>query len=245
MSGDHMKNVFHPNMFPVGAAAGEAPVSEASAATDADVGGIDAAPAPVDPWANPITTLQKRGDKPYIPAGKTRADQAIRYLRENGPSEGGAICKALGITSSGGLSPFIAGALKDGRIVRADGKYSIGSAAPATAAEAPSPTPAPVPAVAEAKADLPAIAHFEAATAIVARKPKAQRQAAPAPTPAPHGDPEPTKVTGRKPEFVLFVGDVQLLSWPQGDITIQTDENTIELKPEHFRALMTLVELRK
>jgi hypothetical protein len=93
--------------------------------------------------------------------------------------------------------------------------------------------------VPKAKAELPAIAHFEAATAIVARKPKAPRTAAQA------ADPEPTKPVGRKPEFVVFVGDVQLLSWPDGDITIQTDSNAIELKPAHFRALMTLVELRK
>lgn len=246
-----MKNVLHPNMFPIGAGGSSAPASEAPVATDADVGGIAATPAPTDPWANPMSALQKRGDKPYIPAGKTRADQAITYLREHGPSDGATLCKALGITSTGGISPFIAAALKDGRIARVDGKYSIGSEAPVAAAAAPAPTPAPAPApvpvpdVAEAKAELPAIAHFEAATAIVARKPKTPRQAAPSPTLAPCSDTEPAKPTGRKPEFVVFVGDVQLLSWPEGDITIQTDSSTVELKPAHFRALMTLVELRK
>jgi hypothetical protein len=44
---------------------------------------------------------------------------------------------------------------------------------------------------------------------------------------------------------VVFVGDVQLLAWPDGDLTIQTEACTVDLKPQHFRALMTLVELRK
>ncbi|MBW9102908.1 hypothetical protein [Paraburkholderia phenoliruptrix] len=235
-------------MFPVGAGA---PTSEAPATTDADVGGIAATPAPADPWANPISALQKRGDKPYIPAGKTRADKVMSYLRENGPADGATLCKALGITSTGGISPYIAGALKDGRIVRADGKYSLGATAPAAAAGAeaspptPAPAPTPAPDLAAVKAELPAIAHFEAATSIVARKPKAQRQAAPAPTPSPSVEAEPAKSAGRKPEFVVFVGDIQLLSWPAGDITIQTEACAVDLKPEHFRALMTLVELRK
>jgi len=240
-----MKNVIHPNMFPVGAGAGTAAAlaSEAPVATDADVGGIASTPSPADPWANPISALQKRADKPYIPAGKTRADQAITYLRENGPCDGATLCKALGVNSHGGISPFIAKALKDGRIVRADGKYAVGGEAPADSVAAPALTAAPVTVAAETKSELPAIAHFEAATAIVARKPKAQRRPSPAPSAA--ADPEPAKPTGRKPEFVVFVGDVQLLSWPEGDITIQTDSSAIELKPVHFRALMTLVELRK
>jgi hypothetical protein len=239
-----MKNILHPNMFPAGAASSVAE-SAAPAVTDADVGGIAATPAPSDPWANPLSALQKRGDKPYIPAGKTRVDQVITYLRQNGPSDGATLCKALGITSSGGISPFIANALKDGRIARVDGKYSIGSERPAASVASPVPAPAPPPApdVAEPKAELPAIAHFEATTAIVARKPKVTRPVAPAPAPSPAA--EPTKPAGRKPEFVVFVGDIQLLSWPEGDITIQTEACTVDLKREQFRALTALVELRK
>jgi len=237
-----MKNIVHPNMFPAGAASSVAE-SGAAVVTDADVGGIAATPAPSDPWANPLSALQKRGDKPYIPAGKTRADQAITYLREKGPSDGAALCKALGITSTGGISPFIANALKDGRIVRVDGKYSVGSETPGASLAAPAPAPAPAPDIAEPKVELPAIAHFEATTAIVARKPKATR---PVPsTPAPSPAPEPTKPAGRKPEFVVFVGDIQLLSWPEGDITIQTEACSVDLKREQFRALTALVELRK
>ncbi|KPD17236.1 hypothetical protein ADM96_20190 [Burkholderia sp. ST111] len=55
----------------------------------------------------------------------------------------------------------------------------------------------------------------------------------------------PAATAGRKPDFVVFVGDIQLLSWPDGDITIQTESSTVDLKHHHFRALITLVELRK
>ncbi|MFM0515057.1 ParB/RepB/Spo0J family partition protein [Paraburkholderia sp. RL17-373-BIF-A] len=78
-----------------------------------------------------------------------------------------------------------------------------------------------------------------------AREPKAPGQATRAPTAAQPEDPEPTKPTGRKPEFVVFASDMQLISRPQGDVTIQTDGSNKELKPEQFRALMALVERRK
>jgi len=96
----------------------------------------------------------------------------------------------------------------------------------------------------------------EAAAAIVemrkprAAKPAPEPEAAPSPTPAPAPTPEPAAksvapVHGRKPEFVLFVGELQLLAWFRGGITIQAEESSIELTPEQTRALLVLAELRK
>ncbi|WP_175054385.1 hypothetical protein [Paraburkholderia sediminicola] len=260
-----MKNVSHPNMFPIAGesvaiAAAEAAPRQKAAVVETPVDDISAAPVPASAWANPLSKLRPTA-APGETKHATRADEAIAYLRIHGPSPAGDLCKAMGITSKGGITPFINAALRDGRIVRNNGKYSVGGEA------VPKPD-------AEPKAAPEAISHFEATTAIVAGRKKAKPVAAnriitdeddaypehasasanlpvaaseaaaaiaamrqPAPAPAP-------PVTGRKPEFVVFVGDIQLLSWPDGDITIQTESSTVDLTHQHFRALITLVELR-
>lgn len=260
-----VKNVSHPNMFPIAGesvaiAAAEAAPRQKAAVAEAPADDVSAAPAPTSAWANPLSKLRPSAVPGEETKHTTRADEAIAYLRAHGPSSPGDLCKAMGITSKGGVTPFINGALKDGRIVRVDGKYSIGGEAAAKPDTEPKAAPE-------------AIAHFEATTAIVAGRKKAKsvapanlpvapseaaaaiaamRQSAepeaetpqakdePPPLPAP----VPPTSTGRKPEFVVFVGDIQLLSWPDGDITIQTENSTVELSHQHFRALITLVELR-
>lgn len=261
-----MKDVHHPNWIP--ADAPEAAVAiggGASVVTDADVGGITAAaPAPANPWANPVSAFNRVATAPTVGETHkhaTRADEAIAFLRRSGPSAPGELCKALGITSKGGVTPFINGALKDGRIVRIDGKYALPGESPAekscepetsTASAAPTPAraAAAIAAMRQPQAEAvptpapAAISHFEAATSIVAkRKQSASKpknvETFPAEPPRPSPPPMP------KPEFVIFVDHLQLLCWPDGAITIQTESSMVELKPQHFRALMTLVELRK
>lgn len=267
-----MKNVPHPSWVPadapeaVGAIAGEAPV-----VTDADVGGIAATPAPANPWANPISafnrTISASTDEKK-PKHATRADEAVAFLRTHGPTAPRELAKAMDITSKGGVSPFIQSALKDQRIVRVDGKYALPGAEASTekSCEPQTVVKAAAPSVSEAAAAIAAmrqpsakataaepkpaelapaaISHFEAATAIVAkRKPRA---APPTPPEVPAAAAtEPTKAAGRKPEFVVFADDIQFLSWPNGDITLQTEACSVDLGPQHFRALMALAEMRK
>ncbi|MFM0270141.1 hypothetical protein PQQ59_06120 [Paraburkholderia aspalathi] len=258
-----VKNIGHPNMFP-GAAAAEAP--------DADIDGVAATPSPTSAWANPLAKLRPTAMPDGETKHATRADEAMAYLRIHGPSPAADLCKAMGITSKGGITPFINAALRDGRIVRNNGKYSIGGE-PAAQPKAPpvavshfeaastivaarkkakpvAAQPEPEPVAPAAPANLPVPAS-EAAAAIAAMRqpieaePKGQlKECEPPPLPAPVPVSTATP-TGRKPDFVVFVGDVQLLSWPDGDITIQTESSTVELKHHHFRALITLVELRK
>jgi hypothetical protein len=92
-----VKNVGHPNMFP---RAAEPEAAAADAVTDADVGGIERAPAPTNPWANPLSGLQK-ATIDTLPETKrlTRADEVIAYLKEHGPAGSAVICQALGIHS--------------------------------------------------------------------------------------------------------------------------------------------------
>ncbi|KFX64228.1 hypothetical protein KBK24_0121545 [Burkholderia sp. K24] len=264
-----VKNVSHPNMFP-GAAVASAP--DAQIATDADVAGIAATPAPTSAWANPLSKLRPAATPAATPASPetkqaTRADQAIAYLRTHGPSTPGDLCKAMGITSKGGVTPFINAALSDGRIVRNNGKYSLPGEAAAQPSAEPKATPAavshfeaastivagrkkakaiaahPEPAATAAPANLPVPAS-EAAAAIAAMRQPAESEPPPLPAHAPDPAVIPAAPSGRKPDFVVFVGDVQLLSWPDGDITIQTENCTVDLDARHFRALLTLVELR-
>lgn len=266
-----MKNVSHPNMFGVGARAAAAPSDTIDKPIDAEenvaLAGSESAP-PAGPWANPVGKLQTPADAGADGAKRqSRIDQVIAFLREKGPSTSGQICKGVGLASSAGIAPYVAAALKDGRIARVDGKYCVGvgsdvgskEAAPSAtdAAQAPAPAQPTVPtpaAPAEAAAAIAAmrqpaagsapaaIAHFDAATAIVAKR---KQGAAPTSEPAATPLPAAHVPTGRKPEFVVFVDDVQLLAWPNGDLTLQTERGAIELKLQHFRALIALAKLRE
>ncbi|WP_454871746.1 hypothetical protein [Paraburkholderia xenovorans] len=224
-----MKNVGHPNMFP---RAAEPEAAAADAVTDADVGGIERAPAPTNPWANPLSGLQK-ATIDTLPETKrlTRADEVIAYLKEHGPAGSAVICQALGISNKGGISPFIQGALHDGRIVRDGGKYCVGSQVAAKPKAEVNTAPV-------------AVSHFEAASAIVAMRKKPAAKAAEAP-PSPADPPKPSPELTREPDFTISIDDVSLVSWPNGGISIRTESGAVDLRPEHFRALIALVELRK
>ncbi|KPD17237.1 hypothetical protein ADM96_20195 [Burkholderia sp. ST111] len=178
-----VKNVSHPNMFPVAgesvaiAAAEAAPRQKPVAVEAAPVDNVTAAPAPASAWANPLSKLRATA-APGEARHATRADEAIAHIRIHGPSSAADLCKAMGITSKGGITPFINKALHDGRIVRANGKYSIGGEASTQTA-------------AETKAPPEAISHFEATTAIIAGKKKAKPAAAPT-------EPEPAATPRRR-----------------------------------------------
>ncbi|MFP3187067.1 hypothetical protein [Burkholderia sp. 4M9327F10] len=257
-----MKNVAHPHMFPgvsSGAAVDIEPpeaVAKEAVATDADVGGIAATPALATAWANNF--LPKKLTEIEETRHATRADEVIAYLRANGPSPAADLCRALGITSKAGITPFINRALKEGRIVRVDGKYTVGGEVGTKPATEPTPVPK-------------AISHFEKATAIVAMrkqsrtkeaaaaKPPAAPSPAPAATPAPAPEPTPVPAPapapapadvvatpakpGRKPLLVVSIGQLQLLAWAGGGITIQTEDASIELEAIQTRALLVLAEL--
>ena len=188
-----MKNVAHPHMFPgvsSGAAVDIEPpeaVAKEAVATDADVGGISATPAPATAWANNFSP--KKLAEVEETRHATRADEVIAYLRVHGPSPAADLCRALQITSKAGITPFINRAMKEGRIVRVDGKYTVGGEVGTKPAVEPTPVPK-------------AISHFEKATAIVAmRKQSKTKEAPPAepaatPTPAAAAAPAPKPTPG-------------------------------------------------
>lgn len=220
-----MKNVPHPNMFPRAAGESSALVDETNPeviVTDADVGGV--AP-PVNPWANPSKLTAFKPAEPEQ-AGKklTNAERVIAYLREHGPSAGAPIATALHMGEGGaGIQPFISKAIKDGLIVKhGRGVYALpGQPLPEQ--------PEPAPARAKAPVEKP-------------KKVDAPPEVIVAPAPSPTQSTPPAE--GRKPDFVIFVGDVQLLAWPWGGISIQHEDHTIKLDVAQTRALLVLAELR-
>ena len=258
-----MKNLAHPHMFPgvssdavVDGALPETAPKEA-VVTDADVGGIAATPAPATAWANPLLpkVLSELGDD-HSADSSHRITWALRvadYLKNNGPSSSSALCAAFALDPAVGINPYVKSAIVKGVIVR-DGKlYALPDQLQAPSADASTveQKPAPEPAKALPKA----ISHFEKATAIVAmRKQIKTKEVAPAeptpvPTPAPAPAPAPAETpatpdkVGRKPLLVVSVGELQLLAWAGGGITIQTEDASIELEAIQTRALLVLAEL--
>lgn len=249
-----MKNLAHPNMFP-GVNSGTSAPEEAKAAekpivTDADVGGIAATPAPTTAWANPLLpkVLSELGDFPDPESGRrvTWAIRVIEHLKKHGPCSSGDLCTAFGLDAAVGINPYIKSAVAKGLIVRVGKQYAL----------PPSPslvsTEAAVPRTHEQKPAADAAKAIAAMRKTRVAKPTPEPEAAPSPTPtpAPAPTPEPAAKTpapasGRKPVFVLFVGELQLLVWFGGGITIQAEDGTVELKPEQARALLVLVELLK
>lgn len=279
-----MKNVAHPNMFPtagesVAIASAEPTARQKPVVTDADVGGIEAAPAPSSAWSNPLFKGESSGGEQ---SGKPLrwADRVIAYVTQHGPTSSHDLCVAFGLNPAAGINPYVSKAVADGRLARDRGIYSLPAASSGAAGAAPSANAAPAavshfeaataivggrkkaksaaahpgsePAAAAALANLPVSAN-EAAAAIAAMRQPAETEPEPSST---QGEPPPLPIcapgpavtpsapNGRKPDFVVFVGDVQLLSWPDGDITIQTENCTVDRDARHFRALLTLVELR-
>lgn len=253
-----MKNLAHPNMFP-GASSGtpspdEAKPAEKPVVTDADVGGVAATPAPTTAWANPLLPKQltEIAESPDAPVGRriTWAVRVVDYLKKHGPTASGDLCAAFDIDAPTGIAPYIGAALKNGLIVRIGKQYALPEQAPASMVEQK-------PAAKPTKAVPKAISHFEKATAIVAmRKQRNAKEAATAePSPAPPPAPVPTAApvvseapavpakTGRKPILVVSVGELQLLAWAGGGITIQTEDAAIELEAVQTRALLVLAEL--
>jgi hypothetical protein len=247
-----MKNVPHPSWIPAPAPeAVDAIGSDGPGGAEADASETAVASAPADPWANPVSAFRRPADKQISAPGtprlhKTRADEAIAYLLEHGPSDGSALCKAMNITSKGGVSPFIQNALKAGRIIRADGKYMLGKDVAATPANVQ-------PSAAKDAASAIAAMRRESApsTSIGVSHPAAESavERVPAAAIAPPNDASQISDVdiphARTPVFTLTVSDAMLLSWPDGAVTVQRAGSFVELTPVQSKLFCMLAELRK
>ncbi|WP_321895985.1 hypothetical protein [Paraburkholderia heleia] len=221
-----MKNVAHPNMFPT---AGEATaIAPADAKPVANGTPTPEIAPPASPWANPVSRLQsaagvKAAAEEPAPKEKrvSRSEQAVAYLRANGPATGAQLLTALGIQSKGGITPFIGPGLQRGEIVKDGNRYALpchlvgqlptqpASAASAETHSQPSPT---------APAEKPA-------------EPSAPAAAAPAPE--------------RKPDFTLSADETLVVAWPDGSVTVQRGGVFVELTPNEARLLRAFVGLRQ
>ncbi|QGZ56714.1 hypothetical protein [Paraburkholderia acidiphila] len=222
-----MKNVAHPNMFPsAGEAVAVAPDGDAKPIVNGTLA-LEIAP-PASPWANPVSRLKSAaGAKAAAeePAPKerriSRSEQAVAYLRANGPATGAQLLTALGIQSKGGITPFIGPGLQRGEIVKDGNRYAlpchlVGHLPTQRASAAPAET------------------HSQPAPKDSAEKPAAP--AAPASsTPAPE----------RKPDFTLSADETLVVAWPDGSVTVQRGGVFVELTPNEARLLRAFVGLRQ
>lgn len=246
-------------------------VAREAVVTDADVGGVATTAPPTTAWANPLLPqkLTEIAESPDAPVGRrvTWTARVVEHLKKHGPRTSGELCVAFDIDAATGINPYINTAVKNGLIVRIGKQYALPDQVPAQAGAASAVEKNPP---AEAVQEVPkAISHFEKATAIVAMRkqsktkeaPPAEPGAAPTPTPAAAPAPEPSIATapvpapapvdvvaapakpGRKPLQVVSVGELQLLAWAGGGITIQTEDASIELEAVQTRALLVLAEL--
>lgn len=209
----------HPNLFP----GISAPIDGTQPTADSP---SDARAAVAGPWSNSFTRRIDGEDEPAANASPsestetpakrmTRTEQVLAHLRVHGPSTSGEICRALGIDNRGGIGPFIVPAVRTGRIVRIGGKYGLPDGAEAVqSAAAPASTAKPV-------------------------ERKVKRSAPPRlPDAAPASNETP------KPDFVLFVDELQLLSYADGSVVLQSEQARIEVQPRQMKAFLVLAQLR-
>lgn len=59
------------------------------------------------------------------PENASWGDKVVAYLRERGPARSDEICKAIGLESVSGVTPFIRARLKHGQIVRDGRRFAL------------------------------------------------------------------------------------------------------------------------
>lgn len=224
-----MTSTPHPNMFP---GAGETvaigqPEDEAPKAATAVVDVADHAEAAASAWANPAERLRRAvgtapAAEPKAPEKSkeprlSHSEKAIAHLRANGPSTAAELSAALGITSRGGITPFIGPALKHGDIVRDGRHYALPGQAPRAAASNA------VEAVRSCYQ--PAPDKVPSSAAVTVEQSRAQ----------------PSE---REPDFTLSAGGALLISWPDGSVTVQRGGASGELAPHHLKLFRIFVEMR-
>lgn len=209
----------HPNLFP----GISAPIDGTQPTADSP---SDAGAAVAGPWSNSFTHRINGEDEPAADASPsesteapakrmTRTEQVLAHLRAHGPSTSGELCRALGIDNKGGIGPFIVPAVRSGRIVRAGGKYGLPDGAEPTQS---------------------------AATPIITAKPVERKAKRPSPPRA--TDVAPASRETPKPDFVLFVDELQLLSYADGSVVLQSENARIEVQPKQMKAFFVLAQLR-
>lgn len=234
-------------MFP--RAANADPVAEAPA-SEVQAGPIEAPARPTTAWANPITftsAAKHANDETDVGAGetevtksdtaapksetKTRAEQAIAFLREKGPLSSKDLCEAMGIDPHVGISPYVAQAVKNGSIRRDNGRYFLPDQEASLVAQKKSPAkdaaPAPAKPAAVKKASKPAEAAVKPGSDAV--------------------DPIDTDVKPypRVADFTLGIGGVVLIRWLNGSVTLQRRGMEFELTRDEARLLTMYVDLCK
>jgi len=159
------------------------------------------------PTAPGARTFQAPEMRDTAPKPGTKVDRAVAYLRANGTGTIEQLSEFLDIKRES-VSAYLQVALKDGRIARENGVFTLGDGKPAL----PTPTPAP-------------------------------KAKSPPPTPAARA----TKVAGNDAKVAasLCVGDLQLIEWATGNLTIRANDNVVDLDALQADALRMFIKLAR
>ncbi|MEI5996792.1 MarR family transcriptional regulator [Paraburkholderia bengalensis] len=164
-------------------------------------------PFPTSAFSRAIVAPEMREEAP-APKG-TKIERAIAFIRDNGPATLEQLGKHLDVKRES-VSAHLQNAIKDGRLVRADGKFTLGDGKPPVEAKA-----APVP--------------------------KAEKKA------AAESAPRAPKVAGNDAKVAasLCIGDLQIIGWATGNLTIRANDNVVDLNAPQLAALRAFLELAR
>lgn len=168
----------------------------------------------------------------------TKVDRAIAFLKKNGTSTKEALSEAMGINHrKSHPTSYLALQLKSGAVVRKGTMYSLGQP------KAGSLTPAGQKAVDDIKRLV-----TEAATHF-------QTRLKPEPAPATIKSITDKVIKARKAQpnkpapiansvaSSMSIGDLQIIAWTKGNLTLTANDNTVELAPVQAKALTAFIGL--
>lgn len=152
----------------------------------------------------------------------SKIDKAMAYLREHGTATPRDLSNAMGIDSKKySCAQFLTAAIKNHRIIHEGNLYKLGSGFPAKSSSSSSSTP-----------EAGQLVHSLSPTPGKIDLRKAKKPKAPA-----------TVMPSNAVKSSLSIGDMQIVVWRTGNLTIGANDNTVDLDPAQTRALTAFVGL--
>jgi hypothetical protein len=179
---------------------------------------------------NPSSLAWKAPTMPLVvkPNELTKGERALAFLKENGTSTRSALADAMGIATTSYPSSFLKSQLKSGEIVKEGDMYALGQGkgyvhvpAPDKRVRANHQTPSPT-------VESPLVT-IKSITEKVIKARNTQPK-----KPAPIAN---TVVSS------MSIGDLQIITWATGNLTVTANDNTVELAPVQAKALTAFIGL--
>lgn len=158
----------------------------------------------------------------------TRVERAIAFLEKNGTATKEALSEAMGINpKKSHPTSYLAIQLKSREIVRNGDLYSLGQGKAQAYVPAPDKTARASHQFSMARCPAPVTITSITEKVIKARKTQPKK-------PAPIANAVASSIS---------IGDLQIISWAQGNLTLTANDNTVELAPVQAKALTAFIGL--